>query len=294
MIKRVGARKVLEVEGEIMDKVLVVDSDQKNLDYLVTVSGSTNHFEVTAVATMGEAVAALENETISVVVIDHLDSKNIDGLELLAYVSRRHPSMPCIVMTSYGKPWFKEKTGRREGVYVIEKPFNNGSLVSAVFVALSLRDEDMVARRRTVKSFLPLIEMEQRTCGLTVETRNKGKGFLYFDKGELIDAYYNNTNGEGAAGRIAGWKGVRLQFSKLRRRKRLKTLKMDLMALAGAEWKNEDGKEATMTMEPPPLTTKPLPFMSEKELMACIFGDAVDMAWEFQPARINSSTAISG
>ncbi len=265
-----------------MDKILVVDSVRKNLDYLRTVSKSTNHFQVEPVTDMDEAIEVLKRETIAVVVIDHLDSMNIDGLELLAYVSRNHPSMPCIVMTSYGKPWFKKKAGRHDAVYILKKPFNNGSLVSAVFVALSLRDENRVSESTSVKSYLPLIEMEQRTCGLTVETRRDGKGFLYFDNGELIDAFYQNTNGESAAREIVGWNGVRVQFSNLRRRKRLKNQKIDVMALVGAEWQNESRKASSFEKEALPLSSPAhAPYMTEKELEACIFGDSANMDWVY-------------
>ncbi len=265
----------------MIDQVLVEDSNRANLAYLRTVSKSTNHFRVLAVTGMDEAIAVLKNENISVVVIDHLDSLTIDGLELLAYVSRNYPSMPCIVMTSYGKPWFKNKAGQNDAVYVLKKPFNNGSLVSAVFVALSMRDENMVSEGASMKSYLPLIEMEQKTCGLAVETRKYGKGFLYFDNGQLIDAFYKNTNGEAAAREIVEWSGVRLQFSSLRRRKRRKNLNIDVMALAGAEWDNDREKRARVVteQEAPPAFWSHTPRMSERELEACIFGDAANMDW---------------
>ncbi len=274
-VQRIG------VEGVIMDKILVVDSVRKNLDYLRTVSKSTNHFQVVPVTEMDEALEVLKNEEIAVVVIDHLDSLNIDGLELLAHVSRNYPSMPCIVMTSYGKPWFKNKAGRHDAVYILKKPFNNGSLVSAVFVALSLRDENKVSQGATVRSYLPLIEMEQRTCGVTVETRSNGKGFLYFDNGELIDAFYNKTNGEQAAREIVGWNGVRVQFSSLRRRKRFSNLKIDVMALAGAEWKNDGRETSPIEKDAPADPSMGIPFMSEKQLESCIFGDSANMDWGY-------------
>ncbi len=265
----------------MIDQVLVVDSDKKSLVYLRAISISTNLFNVLAVPGMEEAIAVLRSENISVVVINHLDSADIDGLELLAHVSRNYPSMPCIVTTSYGKPWFKNKVGRNDAIYFLKKPFNNGSLVSAVFVALSMRDENEVSDRATVRSYLPLIELEQKTCGLSVATRKYGKGFLYFDNGQLIDAFYKNTNGEAAARKILGWNGVSLQFSSLRRRKRRKNLNIDVMALAGAEWENDRTKGARVEIQPEaiPAPAEQAAYISEKELESCFFGDAANREW---------------
>ncbi len=260
-----------------MHKVVVLDSNQtkrRNRKYLEMLSNKSDLFEVISVASTKDAIATLENERISVLLINHLDSLSIDGLEILAHVTRNHPTLPCIIMTSYGKPWFNDFEKKR-AVYILNKPIDEGSLITSVLVALDMRDQNMVPECMTVTSILPLIQMEQRTCGLTVEKRNREKGFLYFEKGELIGAFCKNNNGENAAHEIAGWNQVKLGIGKLRRRKRYRHFNIDLMDLAGAEWFHDGGKVAPAAITAPDASTR-LPDMAEKELEYCFFGDAMD------------------
>ncbi len=254
-----------------MDKVLLVGNEGENLECLRSIAKKAKHFELRTVSDQEKAIWSLDNDRIAVLVIDHLDSLNIDGLELLAYVSRNHSSIPCILMTSYGKPLFRDKVGQKDSIYILKKPFQDGSLVSAVFVALDLRDENSVSDGIMIRSFLPLIDMEQRTCNVSVEAPGKGKGFLYFDNGELIDAFYNKESGEDAAREIACWKSVRVEFGELRRRKRRRPFTIDAMELAGAEWRDENPEKKSEEADDLDSAAL-LPDMSEETVAAELFG----------------------
>lgn len=254
-----------------MHKLLFLVGKGKSFEYLEMLSTKKDLFEVISVDSMEKAIATLDNERISILLFDHLDNLDIDGLELLAYVTRNHPMLPCIVMTSYGKPWFRDFEKKR-AVYILNKPIEEGSLITAVLVALEMRDKHMVSDCMTVKSILPLIEMEQRTCGLTVERRNREKGYLYFDKGELIGAFCKNNNGESAAHEIAGWKKIKIVIAELRRRKRYRHFNIDLMELAGAEWFHDIQKVAHASVTASD-TAGRFSDAVEKELQYCFFGN---------------------
>ncbi len=268
-----------------MNRLLILDSNRMDRKYIDMLSERSDLFEVISVTSIEEAIATLDSGRISVLVINQLDNLNIDGLEILAYVTRNYPSLPSVVMTSYGKPWFKDFE-RKRAIYTLNEPIEEGSLITAVLVALEMRDQQVVSDCMTVSSILPLIEMEQRTCGLTVEKRNREKGFLYFDKGELIGAFCKNNNGEKAAHEIAGWNKVKLGIGKLRRRKRLKHFNIDLMDLAGAEWFHERLESAPAGVTAPEAVALH-PDTIEKELEYCFFGDAS----ETEPHSPRSNTA---
>ena len=59
-------------------------------------------------------------------------------------------------------------------------------------------------------NFLQLVNLEQKTCTLKVETENK-VGYLYFDEGELVNAETGAMDGEKAATRIISWKNVQTE-----------------------------------------------------------------------------------
>lgn len=55
-----------------------------------------------------------------------------------------------------------------------------------------------------VSSFIQVLELEQKTCTMQVRADGR-KGFLYIDKGVVMDAEAEGVSGEEAALRILGW-----------------------------------------------------------------------------------------
>jgi predicted regulator of Ras-like GTPase activity (Roadblock/LC7/MglB family) len=159
---------------------------------------------------------------------------------LLAYITQEHASTPCIVMTDYGKPWFRKRMDQQEVLYHLEKPFEIGALASAIFVGLNLRDEGINYKGMTMSSILPLIEIEQKTCRMEIKSSGKGKGYLYFDEGVLIDAHFKGLTGEKAALEISEWDRIVFKLSDLPRRRTRTRVKTHLMDMAGATWMREE------------------------------------------------------
>lgn len=222
-----------------MDKVLIVDGDREHLQTVAEGLKKLNQFKVLTANDGESAIEIMKREPISVFVTD-ISTPKVDGLDLLAYVSREHPNTPCIVMTSYGKPWFKNRADQGDVLYHIEKPVDLGAMASAIFVGLNLNDEGLSKKGISMSSFLPLVELEQRTCRLEVESTGKGKGYFYFFKGGLIDAHYDDKSGEKAARAMARWGNVKFKFTELPRRRTSKRVKTDLMEMAGASWLRDE------------------------------------------------------
>jgi CheY-like chemotaxis protein len=226
-----------------MDQVLIVDSDKGNLEQLKDGLNKLNQFTVLLAHDGEEALEVLGREKISVFVTD-FNTEKIEGLELLAFMTRNHPSMPCILMTDYGKPWYRDRLDQEDVLYHLEKPVDIGTLASAIFVGLNLKDEGLSYKGMSMSSFLPLIEVEQKTCRMEVESVGKGKGYLYFNEGVLIDAHYENLRREKAAQEMANWDNIKVIFSDLPRRRTSKRVKSDLMDIAGATWDKNQAQEA--------------------------------------------------
>ena len=235
-----------------MDKVLIVDG---NADFVASLKeglDKMHQFEVLTASDGEAAINVLSQNKVAVFVTD-INTPKLDGLELLAYITQEHASTPCIVMTDYGKPWFRKRMDQQEVLYHLEKPFEIGALASAIFVGLNLRDEGINYKGMTMSSILPLIEIEQKTCRMEIKSSGKGKGYLYFDEGVLIDAHFKGLTGEKAALEISEWDRIVFKLSDLPRRRTRTRVKTHLMDMAGATWmreETEDLREEESTTSP--------------------------------------------
>ncbi|MFP4668653.1 MAG: response regulator [Desulfosalsimonas sp.] len=222
-----------------MDKVLIVDNDPEFLDQTKKGLEKVRQFEVLVAEDGEKAISLMSGGNISVLATN-IETPSLDVLELLAYMSQKHPNTPCIVMTDRGKPWFKKRISQQSFLYHLERPFEIGSLVSALFVGLNLRDEGASAQGMTMASLLPLLEIQQKTCRMQIKAADRRKGFLYFEEGELIDAHCGELAVQDAAREIASWNRISFSLSELPRRRTRRRVKTKLMDFADAIWSTEE------------------------------------------------------
>lgn len=218
-----------------MDKVLIVDNDPEFLEQTRKGLEKVRQFEVLIAQDGEKAVSIMSGNKVSVLVTN-IETPTLDALELLAYMSQKQPNTPCIVMTDRGKPWFKKRISQQSFLYHLERPFEIGSLVSAIFVGLNLRDEGASAQGMIMASLLPLLELQQKTCRMQVKAADRRKGFLYFEDGELIDAHCGKLSAQEAAREIASWNRISFSLSELPRRRTRRRVKTKLMDFADATW----------------------------------------------------------
>ena len=200
---------------EIMDKVLIVDDDELFLD--IVKQGLQNYksqFQVLTASDGDEAIEVLKREYISVLVTDLVMPK-LDGLELLAHMTRSHPATPCIVMTGYGSPAIKKRADRGEILSYIEKPFDSNELAGAIIKGLDLSYEGDYLTGISVSSFLQIINMEKKTCFFEISSMDKRKGLFYFKEGIPYDALCDDLEGEAAAIEMISWDYVEFRFKSL-------------------------------------------------------------------------------
>ena len=226
-----------------MDKVLIVDSDKRFLKELEERFLKAHQFELLCAGDGEKAIKILSEVPVSVFVTD-INVSKVEALELLAFVSRKLPGIPCIVMSSYGKPWFYGSSNQNETLYHLEKPVTVSSLASAIMVALSIKDENS-SGGISLNSFLPLVELEGKTCRL--EVMNSGhRAYLYFERGSIIDAHLKDLKAEDVIKEILKWNNIRLKFGELPRRRAQKRLNLPIMELVSATWEKDrvlgDGK----------------------------------------------------
>ncbi len=233
-----------------MDKVLIVDNDLEHLKKVQEGFKDLHHFNLEIATAADTAIRRMEKTRISVLVTS-LRLPGADGLDLLSLVTRKFPSIPCIVVLDKKdpKPWFPERTGHTGLLYYIKKPFSFGQLASAIFVGLNLRDEGLTRDGMILGNFLPLFSILKKTCRLEVRVGTQKRGFIYFSNGVLLDAQTEFLSGEGAAREMAAWRGIHVFITPLPPERRTRKIKDNLMKVIGATWDKEE-EESKNAKEP--------------------------------------------
>ena len=193
-----------------MKKVLIVDDDKSFLHSLI--DGFKAYEDNFTIATAGdglEAVEILQKEAISLVLTD-LKMPRMDGFELLALLTRDFASIPVIVMTAFGTPEMEDNLRDMGTFQYIEKPIDFAVLVEKIITGLAGPSKGYITGV-SLSSFLQLIEIDKKTCTLTIHAGSKS-GILYFRDGNLLDASFRNFNGSDAAYTIVSWKNVEIEI----------------------------------------------------------------------------------
>lgn len=224
-----------------MRNVLIVDDERFFLLSLVEGLGTYAADFNTLTAENGKkAVDVLSRTGIDLVVTD-LKMPEMDGFELLAFMTKNYPGIPVIVMTAYCTPEIKSRLEMIGSFRVLEKPLDFKDLVDYIFTELANISKGYI-RGITLPAFLQLVEMERKTCTLTVRSRGR-KGFLYFTDGELFDADNGKEKQEKAALDIVCWDEAEIEISSVCREKS-KNIPSSLshLLMEGFRLKDEEGR----------------------------------------------------
>ncbi|HEY4576011.1 MAG TPA: response regulator [Thermoanaerobaculia bacterium] len=187
--------------------VLVVDDEPSVLFALSEgLSDRRGGVRVVTAANGIEAVAVLEAEPVDLVLSD-LRMPDMDGFELLAFLRRNHPSLPVILMTALGSAETSARLANAGSFECLAKPFHLPDLKRKIAEMLTQRVKGRV-ENISLASFLQLLEMERKTCTLSVRSRDPEgdhEGKLFFRAGRLVGAATGGLEGREAALEIVTW-----------------------------------------------------------------------------------------
>ncbi len=194
-----------------MDKILIAEDDRIHLKRILTIlEKHKDKFKVLPAQDGHEAIEILKKEEISLLITD-IQMPRVDGLQLLAYVNEHHPNLPCFVMTAYGTPQMKARLPL-DLLRFFKKPFDIEDLALAIIDVLSGDTEHEALPGISLISFLFMIEMEQASCTFEVSSPGGPIGTMYFEKGILYDAQYQDLKGEKAAFELISRKNATFKF----------------------------------------------------------------------------------
>ncbi len=233
----------------MMKNILIVDDEETLL--LIIASRFKNYrdrFTVFTARNGKEAVKILETQKINIVVTD-LKMPEMDGFELLIYMGNNFPSIPVIVNSAYCNPEIQLKLDAIGTIRILDKAVDFDLLLEVVMQELEDHPSGSISGIST-SGFLQLIEMEQKTCLLEVQSAGQTKGLLYIVKGDLYDAACGDLSGEDAAYKVIGWDKVQLSLKELPSNKIKKLIEKNTMAVVMESLNRVD--ETEMAMKPQP------------------------------------------
>lgn len=156
-----------------------------------------------------EAKAILAQEPVDLVITDLLMPR-MSGYELLIHLYERMPSIPVIVISGemdLDRYPMMEQLG---ALRILPKPVQPERLQRHVRTLLDTPKGGAV-QGLGIERFLSLLQMEQRTCTLTVRSWRR-VGVLYIRQGRLVQASARRQDGLMAAFEILKWDQTDLSF----------------------------------------------------------------------------------
>ncbi|MCL5024868.1 MAG: response regulator [Nitrospirae bacterium] len=193
-----------------MKNVLIVDDEKSFL--LSLYEGLSSHaadLNIHTAITGKNALEVFGSTHIDLVITD-LKMPEMDGFELLAFMSKNHPDIPAIIMTAYCSSEIRKRIDALGSFRLLEKPIDFGKMVESIFDELARRTRGYL-RGITLPAFLQLVEMEKKTCSLRITSGGR-TGCLYFSEGELMDAGNGAETGENAARDIVSWEDAEIEI----------------------------------------------------------------------------------
>ncbi len=292
-----------------MKNILIVDDEEAFVESLST--GLVNYahdFLVLKAHNGKQAIQVLESTPVDLMITD-LRMPEMDGFELLAYMSVHFPSIPVIVISAFGSARIKEQLDELGAIKYLSKPIDFLTLADEISKDLEQDDKSGSVRGISLGGFLQLIEVEEKTCLLKIQSDKEQKqGFFYFNKGQLYDAIYDTSKGEDAAMEMIQWDGIEISFMNLPKKKIKKRIDREIMGLLmeAMRRKDESGPPddnhmtASTSLEFDRDTNEPQPathemFVNEIEEINendFIFDDSTEEESLDQPTSTNTITNI--
>ena len=193
-----------------MKRVLIVeDSKLVRSFFTKTLKRYEDKFQVIT-AENGVDAIGLMNSLLPDLVMTDLNMPVMDGFELLVYMNKNHPDMPMFVMTAKGSPEVEKKINALGSIRYFEKPVDVDILADCIMEELGGGATGKL-QGISLASFLQLIEVENKTCTLTVSTGGQ-KGVMTCLKGELINAEIGIIKGLDAAHEMISWENASIEI----------------------------------------------------------------------------------
>ena len=147
------------------------------------------------------ALALLARHRVQLIITElHFPQAVKKGVEFLLALEDEAPHVPVIVLTEAHVEDFRDLTA---ATAIIPKPPDMDYLLSKVTKVLQ-ESRESILRGISLESFLQVLEVEKKTCTLTVVS-GPATGNLYISEGELIHAETSRFDSKAAVFAMLSW-----------------------------------------------------------------------------------------
>ncbi len=186
-------------------KILVVDDEEINL-LVLSKSLKKLGYSVTTTTSAIKGAEILKTEKFNLVLTD-LNMPEISGLDFLLWIKKHSPQSHVIIMTAFGSKETKEFAEQKGALTFLEKPVNISVLEDYIEVNIVNKGFSGNISHINLYDFIKMITFTnaQKLISIT-RPDTKKTGYIYFDKGNVIHAEFENLTGEDAFLKIMGIK----------------------------------------------------------------------------------------
>jgi DNA-binding response OmpR family regulator len=197
-----------------MTRILIVEDDVEQARGMARVFGKMRPDYSILVAHNGVEATRLMTENAVDLVLTDLQMPEMDGFALLAWMHDAYPDVPVFTMSGVGNSETASRSGELGAADYFPKPLDARAVLLRLSETLAQSVRGHV-QNVSLASFLQLLEMERKTCTLTI-TFNDKKGVLVIQKGVLTAAQAGELTGQAAAIAIIAWQSPSILISRHR------------------------------------------------------------------------------
>ncbi len=197
------------------DKSVLIVDDEETLTWSMSKSlaKDKSKYNVLLANNGKEALSVMNKNKVDLAILD-IRMPGINGLDLLMIIKKKFPETKVIIMTAYGSQEIQEEANRRGSLYYIEKPFEIQDIRKLILDAIGEKEEDGFEGQVRGLQLSDIIQMNclgRITTALIVSKTNM-KGTIYFNRGEIVHAEYNDIKGVEAFYDILNWQSGNFSF----------------------------------------------------------------------------------
>lgn len=186
-----------------MTRILIVDDEPEEARALARQFSALAPGLTVFTTTSGkDAIELLERRDVELVLTD-LRMPELDGVQLLAWLHQHRPNVAAFTMSAYGTDAEAATLGSLGAIDHFPKPVDVATVLKSFTDTLHQTVRGYV-QHVSLASFLQLLEMERKTCSLTVTCAEK-TGYLAVRDGALVGARAGELEGQAAAIAIVAW-----------------------------------------------------------------------------------------
>lgn len=190
-------------------RILIIDDDEEDLSLISSALNNKKGIESVTAENIIIAEKILKAVKINLILINSSFAK-AQSSNFLKQISQQYPEIDTAVTTwheseSLKKNLFPLGVGR-----IFEKPLNFDNICEIITEEFYSGPKGIIDGI-SISTFLQMIEMEEKTCTLKI-TQDDKHGTMYFKKGSLIDASFEEISGAKAAYAIICWERAEIEI----------------------------------------------------------------------------------